>query len=98
MKGKLRCDNRGLLSGCPLWIAPPGGRPVKAPEPLKQVMLFNIEEDPEERVEVSHQRPEVVAFLLRRLQLYQNQAKPIIFPPDDPRCDPEATGAWGPWE
>lgn len=97
----IRYKNWKLLTGypgCPLWIPPPGGRPVNASEPLKQVMLFDVEKDPEERLEVSHQRPEVVSFLLRRLQLYQNQAQPIHFPPDDPRCDPATTGAWGPWE
>lgn len=97
----IRYKNWKLLTGypgCPLWFAPPGGRPLEASEPLKQVMLFDIEKDPEEREEVSHQRPEVVSFLLRRLQQYQKQAVPIIYPPDDPHCDPETTGAWGPWE
>lgn len=97
----IRYKNWKLLTGypgCPLWFAPPGGRPLGASEPLKQVMLFDVEKDPEERVEVSHQRPEVVSFLLRRLQQYQKQAVPIIFPPDDPRCDPRPSGAWGPWE
>ncbi|KTG47075.1 hypothetical protein cypCar_00030664 [Cyprinus carpio] len=97
----IRYKNWKLLTGypgCPLWFAPPGGRPLEASEPLKQVMLFDIEKDPEEREEVSHQRPEVVSFLLRRLQQYQKQAVPIVYPPDDPHCDPETTGAWGPWE
>ncbi|KAK7142986.1 hypothetical protein R3I93_014212 [Phoxinus phoxinus] len=97
----IRYKNWKLLTGypgCPLWFAPPAGRALKASEPLKPVMLFNIEEDPEERVEVSHKRPELVAFLLRRLQEYQNQARPVDFPPDDPRCDPSAAGVWGPWQ
>lgn len=67
-------------------------------EQLNQVMLFNVEKDPEERVEISHQHPEIVNFLLRRLQYYQKEAQPITFPPDDPRCDPGPSGAWGPWQ
>lgn len=67
-------------------------------EQLKPVMLFNVEKDPEERVEISHQHPEIVNFLLRRLQYYQKEARPITFPPDDPRCDPGPSGAWGPWQ
>ncbi|XP_022532063.2 arylsulfatase B [Astyanax mexicanus] len=87
--------------GCPLWFPPPGvagGKGVSVtPEPLKQVMLFNIELDPEERNEISAHHPETVNFLLRRLEHYQEQAVPITFPLDDPGCDPERTGAWGPW-
>ena len=68
------------------------------PGPLKQVMLFDIEQDPEEKHEVSAQHPEVVHFLLRRLDHYQREALPVTFPPEDPRCDPERLGgAWGPW-
>ncbi|XP_056586891.1 arylsulfatase B-like [Triplophysa dalaica] len=84
--------------GCPLWFAPPGGGQMNVSEQLNQVMLFNVEKDPEERVEISHQHPEIVNFLLRRLQYYQKEAQPITFPPDDPRCDPGPSGAWGPWQ
>ncbi|XP_017539299.1 arylsulfatase B [Pygocentrus nattereri] len=87
--------------GCPLWIPPPGEGQEEfsaTPEPLKQVMLFNIVQDPEEKQEVSSQHPEVVNFLLRRLDHYQQEALPITFPPEDPGCDPERLGgAWGPW-
>ncbi|XP_051533633.1 arylsulfatase B-like isoform X1 [Myxocyprinus asiaticus] len=100
----IRYKNWKLLTGypgCPLWFAPPSGGPVTSStlsEPLKQVMLFNIEQDPEERVEISHQHPEIVNFLLKRLHHYQSEAEPITFPPDDPRCDPGPSGAWGPWQ
>ncbi|XP_073680740.1 arylsulfatase B-like [Garra rufa] len=97
----IRYKNWKLLTGypgCPLWFAPPGGRPLEPSEPLKQVMLFDIEKDPQEREELSHRRPEMVSFLLRRLQQYQKQAEPVVFPDDDLRCDPKTTGAWGPWE
>ncbi|XP_072517521.1 arylsulfatase B-like [Salminus brasiliensis] len=87
--------------GCPLWFPPPGmvGQEgfSATPEPLKQIMLFNIEQDPEERSEISAHHPETVNFLLRRLEYYQKQALPITFPPEDPGCDPERAGVWGPW-
>lgn len=66
-------------------------------DPLKSIMLFDIEKDPEERNELSTQFPTVVEYLLGRLQQYQKGAVPINFPSDDPRCDPGPTGAWGPW-
>lgn len=98
----IRYKNWKLLTGypgCPLWFAPPGGRQFsEVSEPLKDVMLFDVEKDPEERVEISHQHPEIVNFLLARLQHYQKEAEPITFPPDDPRCDPGPSGAWGPWQ
>lgn len=84
-----------------MWFPRPGegvgGVADEAP-PLKQVMLFDIDADPQERNEISHKRPEIVNFLLKRLQQLQEGAQPVTFPPDDPRCDPQATGAWGPWQ
>ncbi|XP_062867297.1 arylsulfatase B [Trichomycterus rosablanca] len=105
MHAAIRYKNWKLLTGypgCAVWFPRPGetigGASPVAPPPLKQVMLFNIDEDPEERQEVSHQHPDVVNFLLQRLEKLQQGAEPINFPPDDPRCDPKYTGAWGPWE
>ncbi|XP_076836368.1 arylsulfatase B [Brachyhypopomus gauderio] len=100
----IRYGNFKLLTGypgCPLWFPPPGVAqvgPTPTPVPLKQVMLFDISRDPEERHEISAQHPDVVNLLLKRLQHYQQEALPINFPPDDPGCDPEPLGAWGPWE
>ncbi|XP_046873822.1 arylsulfatase B [Hypomesus transpacificus] len=86
--------------GCDVWFPRPGQegseRSGLKDAPLKPVMLFNLEDDPEERLDVSEQHPDVVEQLLRRLSHYQSSAKPIIYPDDDPRCDP-GTGAWGPW-
>ncbi|XP_066501697.1 arylsulfatase B isoform X2 [Hoplias malabaricus] len=87
--------------GCPVWFPRPGvspGPPSLSPEPVKQVQLFDIESDPEERKELSEQQPDVVKMLLQRLEVYQKEAMPITFPDDDPACDPQQTGAWGPWE
>ncbi|XP_026211186.1 arylsulfatase B [Anabas testudineus] len=100
----IRILNWKLLTGypgCDIWFPRPGHNgsesgPSEA-DPLKPVMLFDIEKDPEERNDVSDQFPVVVDYLLSRLHQYQKSASPINFPDDDPRCDPGPTGAWGPW-
>lgn len=88
--------------GCDIWFPRPGHNSSSETrtsdvDPLKSVMLFDIENDPEERNEVSAQFPEVVEHLLDRLNHHQKGALPINFPNDDPKCDPGPGGAWGPW-
>ncbi|KAI5096533.1 arylsulfatase B, partial [Silurus meridionalis] len=103
MHAAIRYQNWKLLTGypgCPVWFPRPGetvGGVSDEVPPLKKVMLFDIDTDPQERNEISHQHPEIVDFLLKRLKSLQEGAKPINFPPDDPRCDPQKAGAWGPW-
>ncbi|KAJ8339301.1 hypothetical protein SKAU_G00360870 [Synaphobranchus kaupii] len=101
----IRYKNWKLLTGypgCDYWFPPPqlsnGTETSKPASPLRSLMLFNVESDPEEKQELSEKHPEVVDFLLTRLQHYQKASIPIIFPNDDPRCDPGPSGAWGPWE
>lgn len=100
----IRFSNWKLLTGypgCDIWFPRPDSNSCTSsfPEvgPLKPVMLFDIEEDPEERNEVSAKFPAVVDFLLSRLNIYQKTALPVNFPSDDPKCDPGPDGAWGPW-
>ncbi|XP_028318527.1 arylsulfatase B [Gouania willdenowi] len=102
----IRSSNWKLLTGypgCNRWFPRPGlnssseGPGAVEAEPLKPVMLFDVEKDPEERKEVSAQFPAVVDYLLSRLQQHQKSALPVHYPDDDPRCDPGPTGAWGPW-
>uniref|UniRef100_UPI0037E7C47E arylsulfatase B n=1 Tax=Semicossyphus pulcher TaxID=241346 RepID=UPI0037E7C47E len=100
----IRSSNWKLLTGypgCAVWFPQPGHNGSEwsrsQVDPLKPVMLFDVEKDPEERNEVSAQFPLVVEYLLGRLSSYQKSAAPINFPDDDPRCDPGPTGAWGPW-
>lgn len=88
--------------GCDIWFPRPGHNSSSETrtsdvDPLKSVMLFDIENDPEERKEVSAQFPAVVDYLLDRLNHHQKSALPINFPNDDPKCDPGPDGAWGPW-
>ena len=83
--------------GCDVWFPKPGHNISEPRPPLKPVMLFNIEGDPEEREELSDRFPDIVERLLHRLNYYQKNAAPINFPDNDPKCDPGPTGAWGPW-
>ncbi|KAF7641475.1 hypothetical protein LDENG_00280420, partial [Lucifuga dentata] len=91
----IRFSNWKLLTGypgCDVWFPRPGENEnssiTSEMDLLKPVMLFDVEKDPEERNEVSDRFPEVVDYLLSRLQYYQSTALPINFPPDDPKCDP----------
>lgn len=100
----IRSSNWKLLTGypgCDLWFPRPGHNASESASPrrppLKSVMLFDIEKDPEERNEVSAHYPTVVDYLLTRLNQYQRSAVPITYPDEDPKCDPGPTGAWGPW-
>nr|XP_019937261.1 PREDICTED: arylsulfatase B [Paralichthys olivaceus] len=100
----IRSYNWKLLTsypGCDVWFPRPDHNSSESSPSslgqLKPVMLFDIEKDPEERVEVSDQFPSVVDYLLSRLHQHQKSALPINFPDDDPKCDPGPTGAWGPW-
>ncbi|XP_034458255.1 arylsulfatase B [Hippoglossus hippoglossus] len=100
----IRSSNWKLLTGypgCSVWFPRPGHNSSKSSpsklDPLKPVMLFNIDKDPEERVEVSAHFPAVVDYLISRLHQHQKSALPINFPDDDPKCDPGPDGAWGPW-
>ncbi|XP_076020281.1 arylsulfatase B [Genypterus blacodes] len=98
----IRSANWKLLTGypgCDSWFPRPGDNSSRTSsrDPLKSVMLFDIEKDPEERTEVSDKFPAVVDNLLNRLNQHQRSAAPIIFPGEDPKCDPGPDGAWGPW-
>ena len=64
----------------------------------KNVWLFDIENDPSERKDLSDSNPKIVRFLLDRLAYYNSTAVPVRFPDLDPQADPaKHGGVWGPW-
>ena len=60
--------------------------------------LFDIENDPNEREDLSDSNPGIVRFLLDRLAYYNSTAVPVSFPERDPEADPaKHGGVRGPW-
>lgn len=64
----------------------------------KRVYLHNIDEDPEEKINLSEENPEVVHRMLQRLKFYWKGMALSPNPERDPRADPRfRRGFWEPW-
>lgn len=64
----------------------------------KNIWLFNIENDPYEKHDLSTKRPEVVTDLLEMLEKFALTSVPCFYPENDLMADPKYhEGYWGPW-
>ncbi|XP_064616011.1 arylsulfatase B-like [Liolophura sinensis] len=105
VRAALRVGDWKIITGGPgnsSWIPPPhmaGKTQISSEAPTKNLWLFNIAVDPEERDDISEQYPDMVRKMLERLQAYNVTAVPVRYPKPDPRSNPKLHGgAWGPWE
>ena len=65
----------------------------------KNLWLFDIVNDPLETTDISEQHIDVVKKLLGRLAFHNSTAVPVMFPPFDPKSNPDRFGGvWSPWE
>ena len=84
------------------WYPPPesGLTPVQHSDPPdKEIWLFNIAKDPQEKNDVSDLYRGIVKRMLQRLQYYYNTMVPVQFPDLDPNSNPVLHGGvWEPWE
>jgi len=77
----------------------PAVGPPEIPTNTKNISLFNIANDPNERTDLSASNPAKVQELLARLDYYKAAAKAPFNPPADPDALPIRNGGvWGPWQ
>ena len=75
------------------------GQKSSEEESQKNLWLFNIAEDPEERNDLSDEEPDTVKMMLDSLAQINVTAVTPFFPPKDPLANPELLGGvWGPWQ
>ncbi|GFS06970.1 arylsulfatase B [Elysia marginata] len=106
IRAALRVGDLKLITGDPdagQWVPPPESNIVEPsrwdPDGQKNLWLFNITADPNERTDLSYLREADVKNMLDILQTFQNSAVEPIYPPVDPRAKPFNRGrVWSPWE
>ncbi|XP_033642366.1 arylsulfatase B-like [Asterias rubens] len=105
IRAAIRMGDWKLITGQPgnsSWIPPPeaGIVPIHPVEPVgKHVWLFNIQEDPNERFDLSGSEPDIVKRMVARLQYYYSTMVPPFYPPGDPKANPKLHGGiWTNWE
>ncbi|XP_060066094.1 arylsulfatase B-like [Ylistrum balloti] len=112
-RAALRWKNWKIITGAPSkiiivigngsWIPAPESSDkfqldIDADKPEKNIWLFNIAEDPEERRDLQDKFPKVLMSMLEKLQEANSTAVPCKYPPVDSRADPKLHGGyWGPW-
>ena len=66
--------------------------------PRKNIWLFNIAKDPQEKNDVSDLYHGIVKRMLERLQEYYSAMVPALSPDFDPNSNPDFNGGvWGPY-
>ncbi|XP_033733065.1 arylsulfatase B-like isoform X2 [Pecten maximus] len=105
-RAALRWKDWKIITGTPgngSWIPAPGSsfqsRPdIDAGNPKKNIWLFDIVKDPEERDDLHEKLPKITMLMLKKLQQANSTAVPCRYPPVDNRADPKLHGGyWGPW-
>ncbi|XP_033733064.1 arylsulfatase B-like isoform X1 [Pecten maximus] len=108
-RAALRWKDWKIITGTPAysgngsWIPAPGSsfqsRPdIDAGNPKKNIWLFDIVKDPEERDDLHEKLPKITMLMLKKLQQANSTAVPCRYPPVDNRADPKLHGGyWGPW-
>ncbi|XP_070564218.1 arylsulfatase B-like [Ptychodera flava] len=103
VSASIRMGNWKLLTGdkgSGIWTAPPELRYVNTFKEHGLITLFNIRDDPEERNDLVHCRPDIVHRLLQRLHFYNNT---VVLPREEKHqfdlSDPVVHDmAWTPWQ
>ncbi|GFR73116.1 arylsulfatase B [Elysia marginata] len=104
IRAAIRVGKYKLITGNPgwgKWVPPPetNSSIVEIKESKKNLWLFNIDKDPEERRDLSAKKPKVVKRILKLLQKVNSKALPPFFPPHNPLANPKLHGGvWGPWQ
>ncbi|XP_060572636.1 arylsulfatase B-like [Ruditapes philippinarum] len=109
-RAALRVGDWKVITGYPgngSWVPPPYMNCPIFSDPRessfkpddKNVWLFNILKDPNERDDLSETNPDKLKEMLDRLAQYEKTAVPCRYPDNDKRADPKYLGGfWGPWE
>ncbi|GFO17744.1 arylsulfatase b [Plakobranchus ocellatus] len=105
IRAALRAGDLKLITGDPdrgVWL-PPLGSNIKErkgwnKKGSKNVWLFNITADPNERKDLSYKLKGDVKRMLSMLETFEKTAVEPFYPDKDNRCNPASNGnAWGPW-
>ncbi|XP_006818339.1 arylsulfatase B-like [Saccoglossus kowalevskii] len=104
IRAAIRVGDWKLITGPPgngSWGTPVefGFKYLHPPKRTHSVQLYNVVADPNERNDYSHDRPDIVRFLLARIGHYYNTSVPVLDPSQEILlADPARHGGvWSPW-